>query len=109
DPVLASILVAVVVSAITVLVAVYGHALILKAYMGISIGLFVIFALVIGFIAPALDWGFTQPEPLSGLPLWASVTIAFALMASSPLSFSNSADMARYLPRDTRASGIIGA
>jgi len=109
DPVLAPILVAVVVSAITVIVAVYGHALILKAYMGISIGLFVIFALVIGFISPTLDWGFAQPTPLEGLPLWVSITIAFALMASSPLSFSNSADMARYLPRDTKASGIIGA
>ncbi|MFE6995994.1 purine-cytosine permease family protein [Microbacterium sp. NPDC057659] len=109
DPVLAPILVAVVVSAITVLVAVYGHALILKAYMAISIGLFVIFALVIGFIAPVLDWGFAQPAPLEGMPLWASITIAFALMASSPLSFSNSADMARYLPRETKASGIIGA
>ncbi|REJ07354.1 nitrate reductase [Microbacterium bovistercoris] len=109
DPIMASILVAVVVSAITVLVAVYGHALILKAYMAISIALFVIFALVIGFIAPSLDWSFAQPEPLSGLPLWASLTIAFALMASSPLSFSNSADMARYLPRETKASGIIGA
>ncbi|MFC4140634.1 MULTISPECIES: cytosine permease [unclassified Microbacterium] len=108
-PVLAPILVAVVVSAITVLVAVYGHALILKAYMGISIGLFVIFALVIGFIAPTLDWGFSQPAPLDGVPLWVSITIAFALMASSPLSFSNSADMARYLPRETKASGIIGA
>ncbi|WP_025105127.1 purine-cytosine permease family protein [Microbacterium paraoxydans] len=109
DPIAASILVAVVVSTITVVVAVYGHALILKAYLAISIGLFVIFALVIGFIAPALDGGFAQPEPLSGLPLWVSITIAFALMASSPLSFSNSADMARYLPRDTKASGIIGA
>jgi len=109
DHTAALIVVAVVTAAITVLVAVYGHALILRAYSGIAIGLTVIFALVIGFLWPTIDWGFTQPEPLTGLPLWASITIAFALLSSSPLSFSNSADMARYLPRETKASSIIGA
>ncbi|MFJ8544442.1 purine-cytosine permease family protein [Streptomyces sp. NPDC093586] len=109
DRTAALILVAVVTAAITVLVAIYGHGLILRAYMGIAIALSVIFAAVLGFIAPSIDWGFAQPEPLSGLPLWSSLTIAFALLSSSPLSFSNSADMARYLPRDTKPSRIIGA
>lgn len=106
---MALILVAVVTAAVTVIIAVYGHALILRAYMAISIALIVIFGAVIAFIAPQIDWDFAQPAPLSGLPLWASVTICFALLASAPLSFSNSADMARYLPRDTKASRIIGA
>ncbi|MFI7008775.1 purine-cytosine permease family protein [Streptomyces sp. NPDC050145] len=105
----ALILVAVVTAAITVLVAIYGHALILRAYMGIAIVLSVIFAAVLGFLAPSIDWAFAQPEPLSGLPLWSSLTIAFALFAAAPLSFSNSADMSRYLPRDTKPSRIIAA
>lgn len=41
--------------------------------------------------------------------LWSSITICFAILASSPLSFSNSADMARYLPKSTKLGGIIAA
>ncbi|MFF0740158.1 purine-cytosine permease family protein [Streptomyces sp. NPDC004111] len=109
DQTVALVLVAVVTAAVTVLVAIYGHALILRAYMGIAIGLSVIFAAVLGFIAPSINWGFAQAAPLGGLPLWSSLTIAFALFSSSPLSFSNSADMSRYLPRDTKPSRIVGA
>lgn len=103
------VIVTVVVSLITVLVAVYGHALILKAYAVLTAVLLVIFIAVSGFILPSVDWSFTQPEPLEGAALWSSLTIAFAILASSPLSFSNSADMARYLPRDTKPSRIIWA
>ncbi|GAT74083.1 cytosine/purine/uracil/thiamine/allantoin permease family protein [Microbacterium sp. HM58-2] len=109
DPVLAAVIVAVATAAVTVIVAVYGHALILRAYTAIAIVLTVIFALVMGFIAPSLDWSFRQPEPLSGLPLWVSLTVAFAIFSSAPLSFSNSADVARYLPRSTKASSVIAA
>lgn len=109
DHTLALILVSVVVAAITVVVAVYGHALILRAYTPITIGLLVIFLLVVGFIAPQIDRSFSQPEALSGVALWSSITIGFAILASTPLSYSNSADMARYLPRSTRPSLIIAA
>jgi len=109
DPTIAAVIVAIVTAAITVVVAVYGHALILRAYTAIAIALTVIFALVMAFIAPSLDWGFSQPAPLSGLPLWVSLTVAFAIFSSSPLSFSNSADMARYLPSSTKSSSVIWA
>ena len=66
-------------------------------------------ALVVGFILPNIDWAFTQPEPLEGVGLWTSVSIGFAILASSPLSFSNSADLARYLPRETKPSHIVAA
>lgn len=103
------VLVTVVVSAVTVLVAVYGHALILRAYTAVTAVLLVVFVLVVGFILPHIDWGFSQPEPLEGLGLWSSVSIGFAILASTPLSYSNSADMARYLPADTKPGGIIAA
>lgn len=109
DKTVALIGVTVVVSVITVLVAVYGHALILKAYTAITVVLLGIFLVVSGFIVPEVDWNFSQPEPLQGVALWSSLTIAFAILASSPLSFSNSADMARYLPRDAKRSHIIAA
>lgn len=109
DKTLWLIIVTVVVSLITVLVAVYGHALILKAYTILTIVLLAIFIVVSLFILPTVDWGFAQPEPLEGVALWSSLTISFAILASSPLSFSNSADMARYLPRDAKASHIVAA
>ncbi|GAT73670.1 cytosine/purine/uracil/thiamine/allantoin permease family protein [Microbacterium sp. HM58-2] len=109
DHTLALILVSVVVAAVTVLVAVYGHALILKAYMGITIGLLVVFLLVVGFITPQIDWSYAQPAQLSGVALWSSITIAFAILASSPLSYSNSADVARYLPASTKPSAVVAA
>jgi len=101
------IVVTVVVSTVTVLVAVYGHALILKAYAALTAVLLVIFLTVTAFILPQIDWSFTQPEPLEGPALWGTLAVGFAILASSPLSFSNSADMARYLPRDTKPSRII--
>lgn len=103
------VLVSLVVSAVTVLVAVYGHALILRAYTAITAVLLVIFVVVVGYILPHVDWAFTQPEPLEGIGLWSAMAIGFAILASTPLSYSNSADLARYLPRETKPSHIIAA
>lgn len=109
DRTLALIVVSIVVAAVTVLVAVYGHALILRTYRTVAIVLVVIFAAVVAFIAPQIDVSFAQPEPLGGVALWSSITIGFAILASTPLSYSNSADMARYLPASTKPSAIVAA
>lgn len=106
---LALIVVTLVVAGITLLVAIYGHALILRTYSYVSAGLLVIFLLVSGYIARDIDFGFQQSQPLHGIPLWSAVTIGIAILASGPLSFSNSADMARYLPRDTPPWRIVVA
>ncbi|WP_313812605.1 cytosine permease [Glutamicibacter sp.] len=102
-------LVTVIVSAITVLVAVYGHALILRSYTLVTVALLVIFVIVTAYILPHVDLGFSQPEPLAGTDLWISLSIAFAILASTPMSYSNSADLARYLPSDTQPWRIIAA
>jgi NCS1 family nucleobase:cation symporter-1 len=109
DPVIVPIAVTLVISALTVLVAVYGHALILRVYSWLAIVLAVIFVTVAAFILPQVDWGFQQPEPLSGVPLWSAITIGFTIIASSPISFINSPDIARYLPRSTKPSHIVAA
>ena len=109
DPVLVPIAVTLVISALTVLVAVYGHALILRVYSWLAIVLAVIFVTVAAFILPQVDWGFQQPEPLSGVALWSAITIGFTIIASSPISFINSPDIARYLPRSTKSSHIVAA
>ncbi|WP_347346476.1 cytosine permease [Microbacterium sp.] len=109
DPVVVPIAVTLVVSAITVLVAVYGHGLILRIYPVVSIALIVVFLLVTAFILPHVDWAYRAPEPLGGVGLWSAVTIGFTILASTPLSYANSPDIARYLPRSTKPSHIIAA
>lgn len=109
NPVVGPVLVTLVVAAITVLVAVFGHGLILRCYPAVALVLLVIFLLVTAFILPHVDWNYTAPEPLGGVPLWSAVTIGFAILASSPLSYSNSPDLARYLPSSTKPSHIVVA
>lgn len=106
---LAKALMTVAVSGITVLVAVYGHGLILRSYSVVTAALLAIFVVVTAFILPTVDFGFTQPEPLGGPDLWISASIGFAILASTPLSYSNSADMARYLPSDIKPWRIVAA
>ncbi|MBD8044776.1 cytosine permease [Arthrobacter sp. Sa2BUA2] len=109
DPVLGPVVITIVVAAVTVLVAVYGHNLILRVYPVVATVLLLIFLLVTFFILPSVNWSYAPAEPLQGLPLWSAVTVGFAILASGPLSFSNSPDMARYLPRSTKAASIIAA
>lgn len=109
DDTTALVLTTVVISVITILVGIYGHSLILRSYNYVAVVLLVIFVLVVAFILPQADWSFTQPEQLTGVPLWSSLTIGFAIQASTPLSYSNSADLARYLPRSTKPSSVIAA
>jgi purine-cytosine permease-like protein len=71
--------------------------------------LFVIFLAVTAFILPTVDWQYSAPEQLSGVALWSSMTIGFTILASSPLSFINSPDIARYLPRSTKPAHIAVA
>ncbi|WP_102192762.1 purine-cytosine permease family protein [Microbacterium aurantiacum] len=109
DPTWVPIGVTVVVAAITILVAIFGHGLILRAYPYMAAALFVIFLAVAAFILPSVDWQYAAPEPLSGPALWSSISIGFTILASTPLSFMNSPDIARYLPRDTKPSHITAA
>ncbi|KZE92464.1 putative allantoin permease [Agromyces sp. NDB4Y10] len=106
DPVWVPIGVTVVVATITIVVAIFGHGLIVRAYSYMAAALFVIFLVVAGFILPTVDWQYTAPEPLTGAALWSSLTIGFTILASTPLSFINSPDIARYLPRSTKPSRI---
>jgi len=109
SPIAAPIVVTIVVAAVTVLVAVYGHGLILRTYTYVAVLLLAIFLVLTGFILPNVDWAYRAAEPLQGGALWSAASIGFAILASSPLSYINSPDMARYLPRSTQPGRIIAA
>ncbi|MFK4641027.1 NCS1 family nucleobase:cation symporter-1 [Paenarthrobacter histidinolovorans] len=109
DPVTGPVLVTIVVAGITVLVAVFGHSLILRSYPVVASVLLVVFLLVTAFALPHVQWGYAAPAPLEGGALWSAMTIGFAILASTPLSYTNSPDLARYLPETTKRSSIIAA
>ncbi|SDH65867.1 purine-cytosine permease family protein [Agrococcus jejuensis] len=101
DPVWVPIGVTVVVAAITILVAIFGHALILSVYPILAAVLLVLFVAVTVAILPTVDWSYAAPAPLEGVALASAISIGFTILASTPLSFINSPDIARYLPRST--------
>ncbi len=109
DPVWVPIGVTLVVSAITVVVAVFGHGLILRLFPLLSAAVFVIFLLAAAFILPSVDWQYASAQPLEGAALWSAISIGFTILASTPLSFINSPDIARYLPRSAKPSHITAA
>ncbi|GAB3192912.1 purine-cytosine permease family protein [Nesterenkonia suensis] len=94
------IVVVLVIAGLTVLVAVYGHGLILKTYPYITNFLVIMFVITAIFMVPHFDFSHTPAEPLSGPQLATAMTIGFTMLVSTPLSFINSPDLARYLPRE---------
>jgi len=98
----------VLIAAATIALAVYGHGAILRLYGPLSILLTLVFLAVSGFILTRTDWSYQPPEALEGAPLWAALAGGFAIVASAPLSYSNSPDLARYLPSRTRPVAVAG-
>jgi NCS1 family nucleobase:cation symporter-1 len=98
----------VVIAALTLAISVYGHGTILRLYLPLTFVLLAVFAVVGGFVLGHVHWGY-QPSPaLHGTMLWSAIAGGIALNASAPLSYNNSADFARYLPRSTPARSVAG-
>ncbi|GAA1109841.1 purine-cytosine permease-like protein [Nocardiopsis composta] len=92
----------------TLAISVYGHSAIIRLYVPFTLVLTAVFLVLSGFVAGHVDWGYRPAEPLHGPALWAAVSGGLALVASTPLSYSNSADFSRYLPRGTSPAAIAG-
>ncbi len=106
---LVGIIVVIVIALITVLVAIYGHGLITRLYPYVANGLVVVFLVATIFMFPHFDFSYEPTEKLSGTSLVATMTIGVTILGSTPLSFINSPDMARYLPRSTPVWKTAGA
>ncbi|OIJ28532.1 purine-cytosine permease family protein [Nocardioides luteus] len=94
------------VSAVTLVISVYGHGLILRLYQPLAWALLVVFVVASAYVVGHADWGYRPAEPLHGIVLWASLAAAVATLASAPLSYNNSADFARYLPTRTSPAAV---
>ncbi|MCF2533976.1 purine-cytosine permease family protein [Yinghuangia soli] len=102
---------AVIVTAIaggTMLIAIFGHALIVRLYPALCAFLTVVFVVVTGYVLSRADWSYAPAEPLHGAALVSALAAGFTIIASTPLSYSNSPDLARYLPRDSSRVAVAG-
>jgi len=106
DPI--EVIVIVAIAAATLAISVYGHGFIMRFYQSLAVVLAIVFAVMAFFVVGNADWGYQPAVGLHGAALWASLTAGVALVASGPLSYTNSADFSRYLPRETSARAIIG-
>ncbi|SFS14820.1 Purine-cytosine permease [Microbacterium sp. cf046] len=101
-----SILLLVAVSALSLLVSVFGHATIekLSTYLSIAVG--ACFAAVGVFVLAAADWSYS-PAALPAGENIALLLLGLTVVASGPLSWGTSADYSRYLPTRTSKRSII--
>ncbi|MGW8763844.1 purine-cytosine permease family protein [Streptomyces sp. NPDC055815] len=98
----------VVIAALTLAISVYGHALIIKLYLPITLALAGAFTVVALAVFRHADFSYTPAEPLTGVDLWAVLIAGTTMVASGPLSYTTSADFSRYLPRTASPKAIAG-
>jgi NCS1 family nucleobase:cation symporter-1 len=100
--------VVVVIAALTLAIGVYGHDMITKLYLPMTLVLMTVFAVVAVPVLGHTDFGYTPAEPLSGVGLWSVLVAGVTLIGAGPLSYTTSADFSRYLPRTTSAKAVAG-
>lgn len=102
------IVVVLVIAGVTLTIGVYGHGLIVRLYLPITIALTAAFGVVAYGVLLKADFGYVPDAPLGGAELWATVVGGVTLIAAGPLSYTTSADFSRYLPSATSAKAVIG-
>ncbi|MCZ0973633.1 cytosine permease [Streptomyces albulus] len=96
------------IAVLTLAISVYGHATIVRLYLPFTLALSAVFAVLAGYVLAHSGGGHRPAHALHGGALWAALAGGVTLVASAPLSYSNSADFARYLPRTTSPLAIAG-
>ncbi|MFE4411642.1 purine-cytosine permease family protein [Streptomyces sp. NPDC056821] len=95
-----------VIAGATILVAIYGHATIVRLYTALTIVLTLVFVALSVMVLGHTNWSYTPAEPLTGLGHLVVLASGFTIVASAPLSYFNSPDLSRYLPRHTSGRAI---
>ncbi|MCX4537668.1 cytosine permease [Streptomyces sp. NBC_01669] len=97
-----------VLAAVTIVVSVYGHALIVRLSPAFTWMLTITLTVLAGFVVAHAEPG-RQPEGAPhGGDLLAMALLGFAIIASGPLSWGTGADYARYLPADSSPRAVAG-
>ncbi|MZE54676.1 nitrate reductase [Streptomyces sp. SID5770] len=98
----------VVIAALTLVISVYGHGLIIKLYLPITLVLAAAFAVVAFAVLRHADLSYAPAARPSGTELWSLLLAGTTMIASGPLSYTTSADFSRYLPRTASKRAIVG-
>lgn len=97
----------VIVLAVTMTVAVLGHQLIMKLEVWISWVTGVMTLAFLGFVLPKIEWSHLGEAHAGGaLEFVGGIIMAMTLVGLGFLNYGG--DFARYLPRKSRARGVIG-
>ncbi|MCF2531034.1 purine-cytosine permease family protein [Yinghuangia soli] len=96
------------IAAVTLVISVYGHAMIMRLYLPITLALTAAFAVVAVVVLDHADFSYAPAEPLTGTGLWAAAIAGVTLIAAGPLSYTTSADFSRYLPAGTSPRAVAG-
>ncbi|MFE7184464.1 purine-cytosine permease family protein [Streptomyces erythrochromogenes] len=102
------IVLVVLIAALTLAISVYGHAMIVRLYLPITVVLAAAFAVVAFAVVGRTDFSYRPAQPLTGTALWAVLIAGTTMIAAGPLSYTTSADFSRYLPRTTSRRAIAG-
>jgi nucleobase:cation symporter-1, NCS1 family len=94
--------------AMEIIVAIYGHATILKLEAWIAIVLGILFLIMFILVIPKMDWSFASTiENGPGVTGWGMWLLGMGIMFSYPISWTNFAsDYSRYLAPDTSPKKI---
>ncbi|MFJ9812318.1 purine-cytosine permease family protein [Streptomyces sp. NPDC101158] len=102
------IVVVLLIAGVTLTIGVYGHALIVRLYLPITIALTAVFGVVGYTVLLHADFGYAPDGPLTGTELWATLIGGVTLIAAGPLSYTTSADFSRYLPATASPKAVAG-
>ncbi len=93
---------------VTIVVSVYGHALIVRLSPAFTWMLTITLTVLAGFVLAHAEPGRQPDAAPHGGELVAVALLGFAIIASGPLSWGTGADYARYLPADSSPRAVAG-
>ncbi|MFH8795878.1 purine-cytosine permease family protein [Streptomyces sp. NPDC017941] len=102
------VVVVLVIAALTLTIGVYGHGMIMKLYLPITLTLTAVFAVVAFGVLRHTDFAYAPATAPTGAELWTVLLAGVTLMGAGPLSYTTSADFARYLPHTASPRAVMG-
>ena len=98
--------VVVITAALTLTVSIYGHATMVRCAQPFTAVLALCMVVLATAIVPHVNWAWHPVHRLTGWAGLGAVITASAVIASNPLSWTSSADFARYLPADVSIGAV---
>jgi nucleobase:cation symporter-1, NCS1 family len=102
----AKAVVLVLISSVSFVLGLYGHATIIAVQKVLTLALGVATVIFACFLVPNVNWSYEPTESLHGTALTAAILIGVSVVLSGPLSYPIAADYARYLPRNSSARAV---